>query len=810
MTSPNLRRREDGHAEHAKERRMSDSPIEQALACLLSDAPDEALRWSAAALESDARSVAALLVTARALARVGRKRAAVDGFFATARRAATLGDAPIAIAAVAELRALGVETDTLLDEVAAAVCREPAGEASWSQGSAWRGSLQPMSPLLPRRAVASRATELVYEAAGTERPVATTTAFLGTFAPAAFRELAGAFRAIVVPAGYRAIEEDAPIRDIFVVACGEVEVSRKGAHQEARSLATLESGSMFGEMSMVARLPSATSAITTRPTILLVAPRAALETIGARHKDLRLELGIHCRRQAVGNLGAACEFVTTVPIRDRSALVDRMATRTYGRGERLVTIGEDAAGLHLILAGEVALVGHDGGDDRVILSTLGAGDVVGEAELVLCRRAETEAIAAGPAATLFLPRDEYFALALDYPAILHGLYSAAIRRVGETGEALQAGATGVTDAELQFDELPPAFALAPEASAEGVGDAEFGEVPLALLVDERPRPELDERDERDERNRETRVEGNHRVARAETAERVGDAELTIEPELDPEPETQAVPPVETEPDPTIAVAPAELAAHIAQARPSSPPPPRPSARPPKVSTAPPASAREILSAPASSLAPVVAASTPPPASKAGAKPASASAPRGSFARWSAQGAALVAVAASVAVVLATREDRPSALSLPQTGARGVAEDPVSSAVVTAPVAAPPPTGSPSPATNPPTGAGEATRTAPSTTTPPPATKAFLASSLKKRPARASTSSPPNERDDQTADEPSPPQPVASASTPPAPRAAPPAASSAAPVKQTPVATPAPAVPAPRPAASSDNSFGGRE
>ena len=93
-------------------------PVEHALSLLVSGDPDAALRWSAAALESDAASPAALLVTAHALWRVGHKRAAIDAFTAAARRAALAGDVPLAIAAIAELRAAGVDVERLIAEVA--------------------------------------------------------------------------------------------------------------------------------------------------------------------------------------------------------------------------------------------------------------------------------------------------------------------------------------------------------------------------------------------------------------------------------------------------------------------------------------------------------------------------------------------------------------------------------------------------------------------------------------------------------------------------------------------------------------------
>ena len=83
-----------------------------------------------------------------------------------------------------------------------------------------------------------------------------------------------------------------------------------------------------------------------------------------------------------------------------------------------------------------------------MLATLTAGETVGEVELVLCRNSVADAIAVRPTATLFLPRDEFFALVQDHPAILHGLYGIAVRRHAETNLALGAGSSEVADESL--------------------------------------------------------------------------------------------------------------------------------------------------------------------------------------------------------------------------------------------------------------------------------------------------------------------------------------------------------------------------
>jgi CRP-like cAMP-binding protein len=127
--------------------------------------------------------------------------------------------------------------------------------------------------------------------------------------------------------------------------------------------------------------------------------------------------------------------------------VERFETRIFERGEKLVSEGEEAQGLHLVASGEVAVVAHEGGEP-VMLASLPVGETVGEVALVLRRRANADVTAVHPTVTLFLPREEFLSLAQDHPAILHGLYMTAVRRDDEAIRALSAAPTAVADDDV--------------------------------------------------------------------------------------------------------------------------------------------------------------------------------------------------------------------------------------------------------------------------------------------------------------------------------------------------------------------------
>ena len=134
---------------------------------------------------------------------------------------------------------------------------------------------------------------------------------------------------------------------------------------------------------------------------MLVARRDALEAVAEKRPEVGIELAAHCRRRMVANLVRTSPVLIPIDPNERPALVERFETKVFEKGEKLITEGARRRGLHLVASGEVAVVGHEGGEPFVI-STLGVGDVVGEVALVLRRKANADVVAVHPTVTLYL------------------------------------------------------------------------------------------------------------------------------------------------------------------------------------------------------------------------------------------------------------------------------------------------------------------------------------------------------------------------------------------------------------------------
>jgi len=433
-----------------------DSPLDRALALLLTGEREAALRWSAAVVQQDASVPSAIILTCRLLADAGRTEAAIEGFKLGVLRAIDTGNLPLAVAALGDLTKLGVDVAPLLDAIASAFC---AGSERLSDDAAppppplpHDSSFQPLSSFLSGPALLSKATSIVHAAskeyatvADSVDPLVSPLPLFSALEKEGLRALIGCFEMFTVPAGHAVISEGEEGAEAYIVARGELEVRRTHEDGQAVTLARLNNGALFGEMALLSRAPRAASVVACRPSILLVARRDALELVAEKRPDVGIELAAHCRRRMVANLVRTSKLLLSVDAQERPALVERFETRVFEKGDKLIEEGKDTDGLHLIASGEVAVIGHEDAGEPFVIATLGVGETVGEVALVLRRKANADVVAIHPSVTLHLPRGEFLGLVRDHPPILAGLYLAAVDRDDETASVLAGTTTAVAD-----------------------------------------------------------------------------------------------------------------------------------------------------------------------------------------------------------------------------------------------------------------------------------------------------------------------------------------------------------------------------
>jgi len=429
------------------------SALDEAWAAWTAGRKEEAIRRCVAILEADAAQNGAAALLAEALADAGREAKAKAVTERLVEDDVRRGDLPRAVAAAKIAERAGAEAKPLRRAIA----------KTFGQGSKKTADVAPAPPPLPPKSLDGAGLEDVSGDELLDRGEAALDAYLesdspedakvpklplfGELAPPALEQLLGVWNLRELAAGEPAIEEGAEGRDAFVVVRGHLQAQR-GTGDEATVLAVLGPGALFGEMALVSDAPRAASVVATEPAQLLVASRDALEKLAKRTPKIGECLSEFCRARMVSNLMRHSAILGAVDASDRASLMSRFETRSFKRGQRLVTHDEETEGLFLIASGAVKVVGRDADGDELQVAELGPGDVVGEISLVLRRPATADVVATHPTVAMELKHEQFQEAIREHPSLLGELYDLATKREREMRSVVAQEALDVEEVVL--------------------------------------------------------------------------------------------------------------------------------------------------------------------------------------------------------------------------------------------------------------------------------------------------------------------------------------------------------------------------
>lgn len=234
------------------------------------------------------------------------------------------------------------------------------------------------------------------------------------------------------------IAEGEPGQSFFVLARGEVKVTKSLAQGGVIELATLHEGSIFGEMALVSAAPRSATVTASSDADLLEFDREALAAASREVGTLAAALDKFTRERLLSNLISTCPLFTPLDRKQRMDLVRRFTAHDVAPGVVVLREGEPGRGLFVLLAGEVDVSKVDG-QEKVLLASLKPGDVFGEISLLHDQPANATVTAARQSTVLFLPREVFLRLVQAFPEIRDYVSQLSDDRLLDTRLLLEAG-----------------------------------------------------------------------------------------------------------------------------------------------------------------------------------------------------------------------------------------------------------------------------------------------------------------------------------------------------------------------------------
>jgi CRP-like cAMP-binding protein len=243
------------------------------------------------------------------------------------------------------------------------------------------------------------------------------------------------------PRAARVIAQGDAGHSFFIVARGDLEVKREHEDQTLSQLATLHEGAVFGEMALLSKSPRGAHVDTTTEADLLELRVEALSRLSSGKETIARALDRFTRERLVMNMIATAPLFQPLDRGQRIDLVRRFVAHEIAAGTDVIREGEQVPGLYLMLSGSVDVWKRDG-DDKVLLATLGTGEVFGEMSLLNNAPATASVTAAQRSTVLLLAREYVARLIEGLPALRAYLQGLGDERAMDTRLWLDNAAVG--------------------------------------------------------------------------------------------------------------------------------------------------------------------------------------------------------------------------------------------------------------------------------------------------------------------------------------------------------------------------------
>lgn len=270
----------------------------------------------------------------------------------------------------------------------------------------------------------------------------------GTLGQEELREvLSNAMEVRSYPAGAAIVSEGAPGDSMFALVEGSADVYRGWGTPAQRKVAHVAAGEVFGEAAMVSGAPRLATVVAETDAQALEISRDAMGKIIAAHPHVGQMVDQFYRERLLANVLRASPIIRELPEPEKKALAAAFQPTTFVDGQRIISEGQPADSVHLLLRGVCAAT-HESG---ARYPDLREGDLFGELSAMSGGAATASVTAQGPVLTLRLAAVEFKARIMKAPAAMLAVTKLAQVRVQRTAQFDKDAEAAGIDVEIVED-----------------------------------------------------------------------------------------------------------------------------------------------------------------------------------------------------------------------------------------------------------------------------------------------------------------------------------------------------------------------
>lgn len=220
------------------------------------------------------------------------------------------------------------------------------------------------------------------------------------------------------------IEEGEEADGVFLICCGEVNISRRTQEGETIDLATVGAGSLVGEMGLITNSPRVATVSADDEVWALMLPAPAYALMQSCKEEVYAALSHLVGGRMLQNLTRFSPIFRAIPRSAHAELLREFKSMVVNPGEVLLQQGKRGRGLFLILDGlvRVTQLGH------LEPRWLREGDIFGETSLVYDSPVTATCTAVRRSLLFALSPERFKALLEQYPEIRDSLSELSLFR----------------------------------------------------------------------------------------------------------------------------------------------------------------------------------------------------------------------------------------------------------------------------------------------------------------------------------------------------------------------------------------------